>query len=207
LGKELIQQGLELPVMEMFYSLQGEGFHTGKPAFFIRIGGCDVGCFWCDVKESWRADWHPVMSVDKIIEEALKTPANAIVITGGEPLIYELSHLTKAFRALNFSIFLETSGTEPLRGEFSWICLSPKQQHKPLDIFYSKADELKVIIHQESDFEWAEANAELVKSSCQLFLQPEWRASKKMLPLIISYIKNNTKWRISLQTHKYLRIP
>lgn len=193
--------------MEFFYSLQGEGYHTGKAAFFIRIGGCDVGCYWCDVKESWKASLHPLETVENIVAEALKNNAKSVVITGGEPLIYNLLPLTEALKKNHFSIFIETSGTEEARGIFDWICLSPKRQHPPLPFFFEKANEMKVIIHDEKDFEWAELNASKINNECKLYLQPEWSTAKKMTPLIIDYVKMNTKWSISLQTHKFLKIP
>jgi len=197
----------KLPVMEMFYSLQGEGYHTGKPAFFIRIGGCDVGCAWCDVKESWKASWHPLVSVKDIVNNALQYQAKAVVITGGEPLMYDLTKLTQSFKEKEYKLFIETSGTETPKGIFDWICLSPKKQHAPLDVFYTIAHELKVIIHDESDFKWAEENALKVDKNCKLFLQPEWRKSKLMTPIIIEYVKEHPHWSISLQTHKFLKIP
>jgi len=207
LSKALIKEGKALPVMEMFYSLQGEGEHTGKPAFFIRIGGCDVGCYWCDVKESWRAEMHPLVSIEKIISEAKMVTARNIVITGGEPLIYNLELLTEELKKEGFSIFIETSGTETPKGYFDWLCLSPKKQHPPLDYFYQHADELKVIINDHADYIWAEQNALKVMPHCKLFLQPEWSVAKKMTPDIIEYIKKNPHWTISLQTHKFLKIP
>jgi len=203
----LIDSGKVLPVMEMFYSLQGEGYHTGKPAFFIRIGGCDVGCSWCDVKESWKASIHPLLSINDILNEAMKTKATAVVITGGEPYKYNLSELTKSLKENNFTIFVETSGTVKLSGLIDWICLSPKKQQNPLPFYYKNADELKVIIHNKSDFEWAEHNALKVNKKCKLYLQPEWSVAPEITPLIIEYIKQNTQWTISLQTHKFLNIP
>ncbi len=206
-NQELIDSGKVLPVMEMFYSLQGEGYHTGKPAFFIRIGGCDVGCFWCDVKESWKASLHPLLSIEEIVKQVKMTSADAVVITGGEPFLYNLNLLTKALKKNKYTIFIETSGTAEITGIIDWICLSPKKNHQPLPYFFEKANELKVIIHDKSDFEWAEQNALKVNGKCKLYLQPEWSVAKKMTPLIIDYIKKNTKWTISLQTHKFLNIP
>lgn len=202
-----IESGHMLPVMEMFYSLQGEGCHTGKPAFFIRIGGCDVGCAWCDVKESWKASLHPLYPVDEIVRELKKTPAKAAVITGGEPYKYNLSVLTNVLHKAGITVFVETSGTEPLSGTAGWICLSPKKQQLPLTEMCNRADELKVVIHDESDFEWAEACKLRVKPHCLLFLQPEWSVHRTITPLIIDYVKENTHWALSLQTHKYLNIP
>jgi len=206
-NQELIDSGKLLPVMEMFYSLQGEGYHTGKPAFFIRIGGCDVGCCWCDVKESWKASLHPLLKIDDIISEIKKTPADSIVITGGEPFLYNLEHLTNSLKSNKYIIFIETSGTVEKTGVVDWICLSPKKKHNPLPYYFKKAHELKVIIHDESDFKWAEQNALKVSPKCKLFMQPEWSVAPKITPLIIEYIKQNTKWTISLQTHKLLNIP
>lgn len=193
--------------METFYSLQGEGYHTGKPAFFIRIGGCDVGCYWCDIKESWNADWHPIVTVSSVIKSALKVKAQVAVITGGEPLLYNLSPLTETLKKNHISTHIETSGTEELLGLFDWICLSPKKQNPPKETYYKLANELKVIIQDENDFAWAERNAEKVAKNCKLFLQPEWSAAKTITPVIIEYIKRHTHWTISLQTHKFLRIP
>ena len=206
-NQELIDKGEVLPVMEMFHSLQGEGYHTGKPAFFIRIGGCDVGCYWCDVKESWKASLHPLYSIEKMLSEIKKTAADSIVITGGEPYQYNLELLTKSLKENKYTIFIETSGTAEITGAVDWICLSPKKKQSPLSYYFEKAHELKIIIHDESDFEWAEQNALKVNVHCKLYLQPEWSVAKKMTPLIIDYIKLNTKWTISLQTHKFLNIP
>jgi organic radical activating enzyme len=203
----LDSEGKNLPVMEYFLSLQGEGFHTGLASFFIRIGGCDVGCHWCDVKESWNPEKHPVTQVDEIIP---KIPDNikTVVITGGEPSLYNLTYLTERLHQNHKQIHLETSGTSVLKGAFDWICLSPKKNELPLPDYYQLADELKIIIYNKTDFEFAEKQAKLVKNShCQLFLQPEWSQRKKMLPLIVAYIEQNPKWKISLQTHKYINIP
>ena len=201
----------QLPVMEDFYTLQGEGFHQGKAAYFIRLGGCDVGCVWCDVKESWSADAHPKFSVAEIVTRAsAQTPAFAgklAVITGGEPLMHELTNLTKTLKNADFQTNIETSGTHPLSGVWDWICFSPKKFKKPLPEFYTRAHELKIIIYHQSDFEWAEGFASLMNENCLLYLQPEWSKAEQMLPLMIEYIKNNPKWRISLQVHKFLQIP
>ena len=193
--------------MEMFYSLQGEGEHTGNPAFFIRIGGCDTGCFWCDVKESWNRALHPLLKIEHILAEAQKTNADAVVITGGEPFLYKLDALTHLLKNNNYTIYIETSGSEPFSGLIDWICLSPKRNHHPLPEYYDIAHELKVIIHDTCDFVWAEACALKAKQNCKLFLQPEWSVANELTPLIIDYIKRNTKWSLSLQTHKYLNIP
>lgn len=205
--QQLLDEGSLLPVMEMFYSLQGEGYHTGKAASFVRIGGCDVGCHWCDVKESWDASVHPLTSVEKIVETVCSFPAKAVVITGGEPLMYNLDKLCRLLKSKGISIFIETSGAYPISGRFDWICLSPKANHSPLPEVLLMADELKVIVHDESDFAWAEDNAAKVKERCLLFLQPEWSQHKIMLPLIVDYVQKNPKWMVSLQSHKYMNIP
>ena len=196
-----------LPVMEHFYTLQGEGFHQGRAAYFIRLGGCDVGCVWCDVKESWDADKHPGFDVQSLRLEVEKTPADIVVITGGEPLMHDLSELTKQFQADGFKTHLETSGAYPLTGNWDWICLSPKKFKAPLPGILSKADELKVIIFNKSDFDWAEKYAAQVSTGCRLYLQPEWDKASQMTPLIIDYIKAHPKWELSLQIHKYINVP
>ncbi len=193
--------------MEMFYSVQGEGFHTGKPASFVRIGGCDVGCHWCDVKEAWDASIHPLTGVNDILRFVLSHPARAVVITGGEPLSYNLRKLCDALKANDISIFLETCGAYALSGRYDWICLSPKRNMEPRHDMLHMANELKVIIHSEEDFPWAEANARQVKDTCKLFLQPEWSSHHKTMPAIVSYIKENPQWMISLQAHKFMNIP
>lgn len=200
--------GGALPVMEMFMTLQGEGYHTGKAAFFIRIGGCDVGCHWCDVKESWNPELHPLMRVEDIISEVKKYhPLETVVITGGEPLMWNLSELTAALKQLSLLIHLETSGSCPLSGVFDWICLSPKKTGKVYPEVLSTADELKVIIYNQHDFQWAEQWADKVKKGCRLYLQPEWSRRSIMLPHIIKYIQLHPEWTLSLQTHKYIGIP
>ncbi len=203
----LLEKGLKLPVMEEFYSLQGEGFHTGEAAYFVRVGGCDVGCHWCDIKESWNADLHPPISTDGIIERAATYPAKAVIITGGEPLNYNLDYLCNQMKSKGIKTFLETSGSLPMSGSWDWICLSPKQNIHPTDSNLKLAGELKVIISELSDFEWAEINASKVSEACLLYLQPEWSKRNEMMPAIIDYIMQNPKWRISLQSHKYMRIP
>ncbi len=205
--QEMLDRGLLLPVMEMFYSIQGEGYNTGKAAFFIRIGGCDVGCYWCDVKEAWDASVHPLTTVDEIISQVLQYPAHAVVITGGEPLMYNLDVLCLKLKENQIRIFLETSGTYPLSGSFDWICLSPKSQQNPRKDMLQLADELKVIVYDEDDFKWAEQNVSLVKEKCLLFLQPEWSRYQKILPSIVDYILNNPRWMFSLQSHKFMNIP
>ena len=193
--------------MEEFYTIQGEGFNSGKAAYFIRIGGCDVGCHWCDVKESWDANVHPLTPVEKIIDNVQEYKADSVVVTGGEPLIYNLSHLTKEFKSRNIRTFIETSGAYPLSGTWDWICLSPKKTMHPLPEIYKAANELKVIIFNKHDFKWAEEQASQVSKDCYLYLQPEWSKSKTLLPEIIEYVKANPRWMISLQTHKFMNIP
>ena len=204
---EILHPTSQLPLMEHFYTIQGEGFHQGRAAYFIRLGGCDVGCVWCDVKESWDASKHPLFSLDEIVRFITDAKANLAVITGGEPLMYDLSELTKALHQKNIEVNIETSGAYPLTGETDWICVSPKKFKAPLDEVLSKAHELKVVVFNKSDFDWAEANAKKVDANCQLYLQHEWDQSLKMLPLIIEFVKENPKWRISLQTHKFMNIP
>jgi organic radical activating enzyme len=196
-----------LPVMEQFYTLQGEGYHQGRAAYFIRLGGCDVGCVWCDVKESWDASAHPLKTVKDIIGPVKETPAKMVVITGGEPLMYDLEELTKQCREQGLETNLETSGAYPVSGQWDWICVSPKKFKPALPGTLAKADELKVVIYHKSDFEWAEKHAETVKPGCKLYLQPEWEKSAEMLPLILEYIKQHPKWELSMQIHKYLHIP
>ncbi len=191
----------------MFYSIQGEGYNTGKAAFFIRIGGCDVGCHWCDVKESWDASIHPLTPAEEILENILRYPAQAVVITGGEPLMYNLDYLCSILKKNNISIFLETSGTYPLSGTFDWICVSPKSQLNPRRDMLQLADELKVIVYDTDDFEWAEKNLPYIKQKCMLYLQPEWSRYQKMLPHIVDYVLAHPRWMFSLQSHKFMNIP
>lgn len=205
--KTLLEQGIELPLMEEFYTIQGEGYHSGKPAYFIRVGGCDVGCHWCDVKESWDASLHPLTNADKIVENACEFPAKAVVVTGGEPGMYNMSYITKQFKNKGIQTFIETSGAYPLTGEWDWVCLSPKKTIPPISENFAKANELKMIVHNKNDFDWAEKNAEHVNADCKLFLQPEWSKSKEMMPLIVDYVMANPKWNVSLQTHKFMNIP
>ncbi len=205
--KKLLKKGVRLPIMEEFYSIQGEGFNTGKPAYFIRVGGCDVGCHWCDVKESWNPNLHPLTNIEQIISNIQNYPAKSIVITGGEPLIYNLDYLTQKLANNGVEVFLETSGAHPLTGIWHWICLSPKKNLPPLAEVYNRANELKVIIHNKDDMKWAESHAEKVEEDCKLYLQPEWSNREKVMPMIIDYVMENPKWSISLQTHKYLQIP
>jgi 7-carboxy-7-deazaguanine synthase len=205
-GEQYVK-GLALPLMEDFYTLQGEGFHTGKPAYFLRIGGCDVGCSWCDVKESWNASLWPLTQTDEILRRAMDCPAKSVVITGGEPLMYNLDYLCSELKRKGFQTYLETSGSHPLSGVWDWICLSPKKFSPPLPEIYTKADEYKVIIQSEGDLDWAEKNTRRLKEECMLFLQPEWSVRNIIMELVIEYVKVNPKWRISLQSHKYMGIP
>ncbi len=193
--------------MEAFYTIQGEGAYSGKAAYFIRLGGCDVGCVWCDVKDSWDADKWPLRSVQEIVDEAGNYQSKLVVVTGGEPFMYNLDGLTSELKAKGFHINVETSGAHPFSGTVDWVCLSPKKFKAPMSEWYEMADELKIIIFNESDFKWAEQHAALVDDKCKLLLQPEWSKQEKMTPYIIEYVKQHPKWSISLQTHKYLDIP
>ncbi|MBS1486524.1 MAG: 7-carboxy-7-deazaguanine synthase QueE [Bacteroidetes bacterium] len=193
--------------MESFYTIQGEGFYQGHAAYFIRLAGCDVGCVWCDVKESWEADQHPKIEVSEIVSQAKKSGSKIAVVTGGEPALYDLSALTNELQAAGLKTNIETSGAYPLSGTWDWVCLSPKKFKAPHPSVFEKADELKIIIYNKSDFDWAEEHAAQVSSSCQLFLQPEWSREKEMIPLIIEYVKKNPQWKVSLQIHKYMNIP
>jgi len=195
------------PLMETFASIQGEGYHAGRPAFFIRLGGCDIGCTWCDVKASWDVAAHPVASVGEILSRATAQPIRFAVVTGGEPCLYDLGPLCDALKGEGFTIALETSGACPVRGRFDWICVSPKKFRFPLDENLGKADELKVIVFNDSDFEWAEQHAALAGPSCRLFLQPEYGKSAEMLPRIFHYLQRHPHWRLSLQVHKILGVP
>ena len=200
-------QVASLPLMEQFYTIQGEGYHQGKAAYFIRLGGCDVGCVWCDVKESWDADAHPKVAISKIVAAAKTNPAEICVITGGEPLMHDLYALTKELRDAGKKTNIETSGAHPLSGYWDWICFSPKKFKEPLPEIYAHADELKVVVYNKSDFDWAESFAEKMQPDCKLFLQPEWSKANQVTPLIVDYVKENPQWQISLQTHKYLQVP
>lgn len=193
--------------MELFYSLQGEGYHTGKPAAFVRMGGCDVGCHWCDVKEAWNASLHKPTPVEEIIGFVDSFPAKSVVITGGEPLLYNLQPLCDGLKKRGISIFLESCGAYPLSGRFDWVCISPKKNQPPRADMLQRADELKVIIHDPDDLYWAEENASLVKAGCKLFLQPEWSQYNLIVSAVVDYIKQNPKWMISLQSHKFMKIP
>jgi 7-carboxy-7-deazaguanine synthase len=196
-----------LPVMEHFYTLQGEGYYQGQAAYFIRLGGCDVGCVWCDVKESWDAAAHPLLSIDEIVLNVKQTPARIVVITGGEPLIHDLEELTNRLKQCGFRIHIETSGSSPISGTLDWITLSPKKFKEPLPEVLPHANELKIIVFNKSDFIWAEKYASCVSSLCKLYLQPEWGKAALVTPLIIDYIKHHPQWQLSLQTHKYINVP
>ncbi len=202
----LVEKGEMLPLMEEFYTIQGEGYHTGTAAYFIRIGGCDVGCHWCDVKESWNAELHPPTQTDVIVANAKKN-AQTVVITGGEPLMWDMTVITAKLKAENLKVHIETSGAYPLSGTWDWICLSPKKNKLPTVLVYENAHELKVIIHNKHDFIFAEEQAAKVNKNAILFLQPEWSKKDEMTTLIVDYVMANPKWRISLQTHKVLNIP
>ena len=196
-----------LPVMETFYSIQGEGFHQGRAAYFIRVGGCDVGCVWCDVKESWDASKHPLQTIETIVENAKAFPGRLAVITGGEPLLHPLDKLTAALHAAGFETNIETSGSSELTGFWNWICLSPKKFKAPITAIVPKANELKVVIFNKYDFDWAESYAAEVNPHCKLYLQPEWDRADIITPQIIAYIQQNPKWELSLQIHKYVNVP
>jgi len=198
---------ITLPVMEAFYTLQGEGFHQGRAAYFIRLGGCDVGCFWCDVKESWDASKHPQHTIPAIINEAKKYPGRLAVITGGEPLMHDLTELTTSLQTAGFETNIETSGSHPLSGKWDWICLSPKKFKAPLPEILLLANELKVVVYNRSDFKWAEEYAAKVSATCKLYLQPEWSKWQQITPVIIDYIKANPQWELSMQLHKYINVP
>ncbi|MCL6261136.1 7-carboxy-7-deazaguanine synthase QueE [Aquiflexum sp. TKW24L] len=202
-----VSEGTMLPVMEAFYTIQGEGTFSGSPSYFIRLGGCDVGCVWCDVKESWEAEKWPILSVESIVNQAMTFPGRTVVITGGEPLMYKLGPLTATLKKNGFRIHIETSGAHPFSGIFDWVCFSPKKFKKPHPSIYDKADELKVIAYHNSDFLFAEEHAAKVKSTCQKLLQPEWSKRETMTNRVIDYVKTNPNWKISLQTHKFMDIP
>ena len=203
----LVDQGKMLPLMEAFYTIQGEGFFSGTPAFFLRIGGCDVGCHWCDVKESWDANIHPPTHIDDMLTQIQATPAKTVVITGGEPLMWNMEPLTQLLKLYGYNTHIETSGAYPLTGQFDWICLSPKKNSPPLKAIIPMSHELKVIIHNKNDFSWSEQHSNLTANDCKLFLQPEWSKEKEMMPIITDYVMQHPKWNISLQTHKYMGIP
>ena len=201
-----VEKGILLPLMEAFYTLQGEGYHKGSAAYFVRIGGCDVGCHWCDVKESWDAERHPPTPIDQIISNA-KEYSDTVVVTGGEPLMWNMNPLCESLHELEIQVHIETSGAYTITGKWDWFCLSPKKNKLPVDQAYEHADELKMIIYNKDDFKFAEQQAEKVGVECKLFLQPEWSRREKVMPLIVDYVLKNPKWKASLQTHKYLNIP
>ena len=204
--KSLIDKGEMLPLMEEFYTVQGEGFHKGTSAYFIRIGGCDVGCHWCDVKDSWDSKIHPPTNINEIVSNVKKN-SDTVVVTGGEPLMWDMSPITKLLKDNNIRTHIETSGAYKFSGIWDWICLSPKKNKNPLNKIYSKADELKMIIYNLDDLKFAENESKKVSSSCLLYLQPEWSKREKVMPIIVDYVMKNPKWKVSLQTHKYLNIP
>ena len=204
--KQKVNQGVYLPLMEAFYTLQGEGYHKGSAAYFIRIGGCDVGCHWCDVKESWDAQKHPPTGIESIVQEAKKW-SNTVVVTGGEPLMWPMNPLTTELKSKGIITHIETSGAYNLSGAWDWFCLSPKKTKLPTPEAYKAADELKMIIHNQNDFKFAEEQAALVGEDCILFLQPEWSKREQMMPEMVDYVLKNPRWKVSLQTHKYLNIP
>jgi len=204
--QEDIDKGIVLPLMEEFYTIQGEGYHKGTAAYFIRVGGCDVGCHWCDVKESWNPKIHPPTPITSIVENASKY-SKTIVVTGGEPLTWDMGPLTKMLKEKGMDTHIETSGAYPLSGQWDWICLSPKKRMLPKEDIYSAADELKVIIYNDDDFRFAEEQAAKVSKDCKLYLQPEWSRRDKVMPKIVDYVMKHPKWVVSLQTHKYLNIP
>jgi 7-carboxy-7-deazaguanine synthase len=202
-----IAAGTHLPLMEDFYTIQGEGKNAGQAAYFIRLAGCDVGCVWCDVKDSWDAVGFPVVDVEAMADKAAATGTPQVVITGGEPAMYDLTKLTQAIQKRGMLTLIETSGAYPLTGTWNWVCLSPKKFKKPVDSIMPLSHELKVVVFNKSDFKWAEDHAAKVSADCKLYLQPEWDQSEKMLPLIIDYVKQNPQWEISLQLHKFMEIP
>jgi len=204
--QEQVNTGAALPLMEAFYTLQGEGYHKGSAAFFIRIGGCDVGCHWCDVKESWDSKNHPPTSIEAIVEQAVQH-SKTIVITGGEPLMWNMEPLTSALLQKGMQIHIETSGAYEITGHWDWFCLSSKKNKPPTPAAYERADELKIIVYNKDDFRFAEEQASKVAQKCILYLQPEWSRREQVMPLMVDYVLKNPKWKISLQTHKYLNIP
>jgi organic radical activating enzyme len=200
-----VNKGIYLPLMEAFYTIQGEGYHKGTAAYFIRVGGCDVGCHWCDVKESWDAEKHPPTAIEKIIQDA--SPYKTIVITGGEPLTWDMGPVTAGLKKVGLQTHIETSGAYELTGEWDWICLSPKKNKLPLAPIYKEAQELKVIVFNKHDLEFAQEQAAKVGPNCHLYLQPEWSVKDKVVPMIVDFVMANPAWKVSLQTHKYLNIP
>ena len=205
--EQLPDLSVQYPLMEHFYTLQGEGFHQGKAAYFLRLAGCDVGCVWCDVKESWDRNAHPQTSIREMLELIASTPAQLVVITGGEPFMYDLTPLIDALHQQGLTVNIETSGAYPVSGNADWICISPKKFKAPLADILPLAHELKVVIYHKSDFDWAEKHAAKINPDCKRYLQPEWEKSAEMTPLIIEYIKEHPEWRFSLQMHKYIHVP
>lgn len=204
---ELLENGNKLPLVEDFYTIQGEGHHTGKAAYFIRLGGCDVGCKWCDAKFTWNPKLYPPTPIEQIVARAMECQAQSIVITGGEPTLYPLDALIKMLQENGLKVFIETSGTHELNCQIDWICLSPKKNMPPLETMLDKADELKVIIETVDDFKWAEINASKVSDNCLLYLQPEWSKYEQIIPEIVEYVKASPRWMVSTQTHKFMHIP
>lgn len=202
-----VNANLGLPIMEHFFTIQGEGTYSGRAAYFVRLAGCDIGCVWCDVKESWDSALHPILDIDYLVSEIEKTTVDFVVITGGEPALYDLTFLIKKLKTLKIEVAIETSGCYPLKGIVDWYCFSPKKFKAPCEEAYQLANELKIVISHPSDIAWAELHGEKVKSTCKLYLQPEWTKSDAILPLIIEFVKRNKKWQISLQTHKFMHIP
>jgi 7-carboxy-7-deazaguanine synthase len=205
--KSLFENGQLLPIIEQFYTIQGEGYHMGKAAYFIRIGGCDIGCSWCDTKFSWNFKYHELTEIREIVKSAIEAKARTVVVTGGEPALYNLFPLCKELHHNSILSFIETSGAYKLPGEWDWVCLSPKKQNPPHPENFFKANELKVIISAKADFLWAEENAAKVNSECKLFLQPEWSNYESLISEVVEYVKNNPKWAVSLQSHKFMHIP
>lgn len=206
-GNEVFEDGSKLPLIDQFYTVQGEGYHMGKAAYFIRIGGCDIGCSWCDTKFSWNFKFHDFTTIEEIVSNAIENKAKTVVVTGGEPSLYNLNHLSKTLNDNNIATYVETSGAYPLRGTWDWICLSPKKQNPPQPEIFSKANELKVIISKPEDLAWAEENAAKVNETCKLFLQPEWSKYESIIGTIVDYVKQNQQWLVSLQAHKFMHIP
>ena len=205
--KTNVNSGDKLPLVEHFYTLQGEGYHTGKAAYFLRIGGCDVGCSWCDSRFSWNPHVHALIETDILVERVINSGTDSVVVTGGEPLMYDLDYLCSRFKNVNIKTFIETSGAYPMSGEWDWICLSPKKNMPPVGDICKAANELKVIILDKNDFKWAEKYRKMVSNNCRLFLQPEWSRFETIIPEIVNYVKRNSYWTISLQVHKYMHIP
>lgn len=205
--QEISPDGLELPLVEEFFTIQGEGYHSGEAAWFIRLGGCDVGCNWCDSRFSWDPAMHPLVATEKIVKHALGSGSGSVIVTGGEPLMWNLDLLCRGLKNAGLRTFIETSGAYRLSGSWDWICLSPKKNMPPIGDICFKADELKVIIESRDDFEWAEKYRNLVGPQCRLYLQPEWSRFRTVIPEIVSYVKENPAWKISLQIHKYMHIP